>query len=269
MRQRLRTLPGADQLRSARERSYLWRKSSLTPFNFYFSGNKKMRRGHFESDVVQLLALLGKERNYKTFVDIGAHHGYFCCLANVLGLSIFAVEPNPINHSILMKNLKDNGVNPINVMNVALGERVGDIKMYGFGTGFSIYKNWAKDVSKESVNVPMTTLDLLDLNLNDCIIKIDVEGAELKVLEGGQEKLNSSKRIFVIIEASELEMRTTASIDSQSNIKSVIEFLIGQGFSPVKFDKRQDLVHISADKFHLYLEEVCNNESVNLFFEKP
>jgi hypothetical protein len=64
--------------------------------NFYFNGQAKMRRGIFEADTVNLF--LSEFRNCSMFIDVGAHHGYFSCLANSAGVPIItSIEPDTRN----------------------------------------------------------------------------------------------------------------------------------------------------------------------------
>lgn len=268
MRETLRRLPGADILRELRERSYFYRAKKINPNGFLFVGNKKMQDGQFENDIVLLIKKLVTERNYKNFIDIGAHHGYFSCLAHTLGLTVYSVEPNPLNYSILKRNFRINQIDQIHTFNLALGNANAEIEMFGFGTGFSIHKNWARDVSKKRKMVPMRTLDGLEIDLSDSLVKIDVEGAETKVLEGGISKLQSSRNIFVIMEVSDVISRTPANNLTSPIAGAAVELLINQGFLLMDLNDNNELSAVPKTDYKKYLARKLVNDSTNLFFQK-
>lgn len=268
MKELLRRLPGADFLREVRERSYLYKGSRRNPNGFRFVGNAQMREGSFEEDVVHLVKLLAKEGRYKTFIDIGAHHGYFSCLSHALGIPVLAFEPNPLNISILKRNFKINQIDRARVLNLALGDANREIEMFGFGTGFSIHKNWALDVSRKSYQVSMQTLDSLDLDLSDCIIKIDVEGAEGKLLEGAYRSLKQCKNTFLIMEVSDILARTSNSSTGQHNGGDTVKLLIKLGFAPLVHNNEEGLIEVSKESLVKYIEELSISDSANLFFRK-
>ena len=143
-----------------------------------------------------------------TVVDVGANVGYFSLLAaDLVGPSgtVYAFEPEPKNHGLLITNIEINSYTNIRTTQSAVSNTCGHTQLYlsQLDNGsHSIYKEAARGVAEE-LPVNMTTLDAflesegwptVDL------LKIDVEGAELSVLEG-MEKLNQkSDGLHLILE---------------------------------------------------------------------
>ncbi len=125
---------------------------------------------------------------HSTFVDIGAHIG--SVLSSIRrhhpGVSLIAVEAVPSKAEQLEANFPDAQVHP-----VALGPSEGSVSFYvdELRPGYSSLSSDRGATTTEIV-VPMRTLDdLLRSSESVSCIKIDVEGHELGVLEGGRETL--------------------------------------------------------------------------------
>ena len=143
--------------------------------------------------------------NPKRFLDIGAHTGEFT--QNVLRLApecqVVMVEANPNCEPYLQK--LNHGYDIL-----ALSNKQGKAELFVekanmLGTGASLYKEnteWYADGKFDKVEVELDTLDnkkyfgyeVIDL------IKLDVQGAELDILEGGRKTITRSK--YVLIETS-------------------------------------------------------------------
>jgi len=110
-----------------------------------------------------------------TVVDIGASLGLYTLIAaKKLGNSgfVYSFEPDPIRYAKLMENIRINRLNNIKAFNVALSDREEDIEI--------IYHH-PRDGFKKCI-VKAQPLD--SLNIKPDLIKMDVDGAEIKILEG-------------------------------------------------------------------------------------
>ena len=107
-----------------------------------------------------------------------------------------------------------------------LGDRPKDsVRFYRGGTGSSIYKEMTS-VRMEEVDLPMTTLDdaFETLGLEGpCLLKIDVQGAEIDVLSGGLETLESVE--FLFSECSVLEYN-----EGGAQLAQMIAWMDAHGF---------------------------------------
>lgn len=121
------------------------------------------------------------------FVDVGANDGYFSLLASrLVGPSgqVLALEPLPATASELRSNVVLNGLTNITVIESAASDNSDDLLLTmpaGAGTGMTTLR----PVYGTSRRVRCDRLDhLLDHFRAPRLVKIDVEGAELKVLKG-------------------------------------------------------------------------------------
>lgn len=123
-------------------------------------------------------------------VDVGAFVGDWSVLANsCFGCTTIAIEPQPSRQPVLHRLAKRI---PLRVENVALAERAGELPLVLEDTN-SRLRAGRDDQSALSVLVKIDRLDALlerhsDLQPN--LLKLDVQGHELKVLDGAGASLN-------------------------------------------------------------------------------
>lgn len=130
-------------------------------------------------------ALLMYVREGDVVYDVGAHVGYFAAIARVRtgsGGLVIAFEPRPANARLLQRNMRANQLDRVRVVQAAVGDRNGVDRFEdrtGAGTG--------RLAANGRLEVTVLTLDDFaasgDVPLPD-LIKVDVEGGELAVLEG-------------------------------------------------------------------------------------
>jgi FkbM family methyltransferase len=137
-----------------------------------------------------------------TFIDIGAHIGWYSLVAaDKIGKSgkVIAFEPNPACITALKKNLNHNvDLSNIVLETKALSDKKGKtIFWIGDDMGGSFIRENTKRLTQngklKSIQVNTITLDeyLTEKKLTKInLIKIDVEGAEMQVLKGADKTLN-------------------------------------------------------------------------------
>ncbi|MCE1252381.1 MAG: FkbM family methyltransferase [Anaerolineae bacterium] len=130
--------------------------------------------------------------------NIGTHSVFFAQKVGPQGL-VYAIEPQRITYEILCANIALNTLLNALPMQVAIGEKNGKIIIPVLNPesqqNFAAFKI---EGHKDGDVVNLLPLD--ELNLSRCkLIKIDVEGMELKVLHGAQKTIQQL-RPFLFVE---------------------------------------------------------------------
>jgi FkbM family methyltransferase len=160
-------------------------------------------------------------RRGMTFVDVGANDGlYTLFAARRVGSRgrVVAVEPSSRERGNLERNLALNRLKNVTVVPAALAAEAGraDLQIApavhgGHNTLGGFAHEGVTAIAAEPVAVE--TLDAVAQRLalgKVDVIKIDVEGAEVKVLAGGRELLKASRPVL-LIEANEQALRKQAT----------------------------------------------------------
>ncbi len=144
-----------------------------------------------------------ESKNITCFIDIGACIGEFCVWLAGKGVKCIAFEPvnfEAAKSNFLLNNVEDK----VTLYNYGLGSE--DKKVY-FDVKKVVTSSSRIDRSRmdEPGNIQITTLDkiLPPGTFNDkdnVVIKLDVEGMELDVLEGAKHILQTTKKLAVIFE---------------------------------------------------------------------
>jgi len=177
------------------------------------------RYGFFEADVC--LALLLLLRPGMTFVDVGAHIGFFSLLAShLLGETgrVLAVEPTPRSFKLLRENIDSR--KGVHAVRCAAYSDSCALSLTDFGVAASGYnsvagcRNGALDAAAaRKLTVPARPLDELlaheGIHGAD-VVKIDVESAELEVLKGLKGQVAAAKPTL-IVEVGDLSAAATQS----------------------------------------------------------
>jgi FkbM family methyltransferase len=137
------------------------------------------------------------------FFDAGAHTGLFALLASrCIGASgnIVAFEPHPVNAKQLRVHLAMNSILNCRVVQAAVSDTVGSSHIHDMGQSTMFQLDDVGSVaSGKRVRVPTTTLDAEAAKHGfPDVVKVDVEGAELLVLQGANRVLSEKKPILFI-----------------------------------------------------------------------
>lgn len=132
------------------------------------------------------------------FMDIGAHFGYFTLLASSLvgdTGKVYAIEPASETFNLLQQNTSAHG--NVRSFHKAVSDKGEMVSFYEFPVLYSEYntldiekflkEDWIKKYNPQKTEVLATTIDgfLQENKLSPSMIKIDVEGAEVKAIQGG------------------------------------------------------------------------------------
>jgi FkbM family methyltransferase len=152
--------------------------------------------GSYEPDLTELFVRL--VRPGSVIFDIGAHIGYYSLLAAMLSGPrgrVVAFEPNPRNLRFLRQHVRMNRLSTVDVLPVAVSDREGEAAFErgtGSGTG--------RLAATGSLQVTTTTVDAAAAKLGVApgFLKIDVEGAEAKLLAGAIETIRLSRPVIFL-----------------------------------------------------------------------
>ncbi len=148
----------------------------------------------FEKEETEYLAKTLKRGDI--FVDIGSNIGLFSLLASkIVGIEgrILSFEPAPLTFSRLNENVKLNNLKNIDIRNIGLSNKKGELTFYVSNNGYDAWNSFAPSQDNKlesSIQVPVSTLDaeLKDIDKSKIkLVKIDVEGWEKFVLFGGED----------------------------------------------------------------------------------
>ncbi len=140
-----------------------------------------------------------------TFVDIGANVGLYTALALKGGAgNILALEPLPENFELLKKTVAANRPSvPIHLEQTAAGRESGELNFYTNPDNKGDNRLYPDPLLKEKLTVRVETLDALCTKHqipHIDFLKIDVQGAELLVLEGAKAILTRSPGCIIMTE---------------------------------------------------------------------
>ena len=165
--------------------------------------NYKMLLDLYDKGISRTLLLFGKrELEHKkmleniikpemTVLDIGANIGYYSLMMlELIGNKgkLIAVEPSPSNIEILRKNLLLNKYNDIEVHNAAISDENGTKKFFLSEMSNLNTLNYTEkkslNLTGETINVKTLTVPQIMEGRNLDLIRMDVEGHEVEVLNG-------------------------------------------------------------------------------------
>lgn len=138
----------------------------------------------------------------KDIIDAGAFTGDTSLpLSRYTNKTIYAFEPFEKSFELLNKNIADNNIENIVAINKSLGNLNGERTLYLSGNNIQgITSDSHIRAYDNEIKVQETTIDTFvsENNLNVGYITIDVEGAELDLLNGAINTIKTQKPILVI-----------------------------------------------------------------------
>ncbi|MFC1850233.1 FkbM family methyltransferase [candidate division CSSED10-310 bacterium] len=166
-------------------------------------------RGYFEQQETKFVKQILKPG--MVFIDVGANMGYYSLLAaKLVGQAgqVHSFEPNPRMFQELTYNVELNGFSNISLNSQALADKPGQARLSRYDKGEEVYCSLSNSSypGAEIIGYDDVSVQTLDnyINKNGIdkvdLIKIDVEGAELMVLQGAQNLLSDSRKLIVMLE---------------------------------------------------------------------
>lgn len=218
--------------------NFLFAKNSYVQFNaggYTYELDLSDYIGHylyFGFEDNSLNDLYNRVKDGEVIFDIGANIGstamHFATCAN--NTTVYGFEPDAHNFKIATNNIKLNKLDNIKLYNFGLGDKKMQSKLYikdDNNRGMNRILNESKNEMQYSV-IEITTLDDVVEEIKPPhidVIKIDVEGFEMKVLEGAKNTLVKFKpKLF-------LETNNSLLANHQSSISEVVQFLAALNYN--------------------------------------
>jgi FkbM family methyltransferase len=170
-----------------------------------------------------------KLRENESFLDGGAHFGTttksFLDTVDMKFETIWAVEPDEKNLATMKAGFSD--IDNIRYLPIALSdtnETVNFVNDFGFAS--KVKKNGNKTIKTQTID---------SLNINPSIIKLHLEGYELKALEGVKETINRVRPILMVL-----------ADHNEDGLYKIADFMMG----------------LEEYKIHFYLHDYCGNSAI-------
>lgn len=181
-------------VRIGKEEFKMWIKGGL--IEAQKSAKDNMETGaEYEFIMVECLKKLLNYLEAPVFIDIGAYMGYYCCLTAKLLKDksfVYGIESNHEYCSFVEKSIKENKYENVRIFNYILSDKIEMLTSYedtvipacekGNQSKTITFDNWCQNY-----------------NIKPDILKIDVHGAEGKVIAGMKNMLKEQIK-FVLLE---------------------------------------------------------------------
>jgi FkbM family methyltransferase len=139
-----------------------------------------------------------------TFVDVGAHVGYFSVLASThVGEhgAVIAFEPDPSNFRLLEENLRRNGCRNARALPWAVGDSSGRRLLHRATHNTGDHRTYARGEPRPTVPVRQVALDRVPFVRAPLdVVKIDVQGSEAGVIGGMESLIRASPKMVMLVE---------------------------------------------------------------------
>jgi FkbM family methyltransferase len=181
--------------------------------------------GSFEQAEIDVAAALHTALHPgRTILDVGANIGIHSIAWAALA-PVIALEPAPSTFQQLQANIAANNLrHRIRALNTAAGNITGTVEFFiTKDSAFSSLKDTRRIPIRDTVKVPCTTLDSLDLPPIG-LLKIDVEGFERAVIAGAPELLRRDHPVLFI--------EIYGGTNSNPDPAGTIEDICGYGYEP-------------------------------------
>lgn len=197
-------------------------------FNNFPHFNAFLGAWHYRPDSDEMRFLRESLTDASVVIDIGANYGVISCIAakHCPTARIYAFEPHPETAASCRTNLLRNGLTNVTVIEKAVGRSDGDVGFTSHGSPAT--NRIARDMPSK-IRVQITTLDgFCDEKRLEHIdfLKIDVEGADVEVLEGGRLLFERKK-----IKAGMIEVCPETLVRFATSVDQMIDFFDSVGYA--------------------------------------
>ena len=194
-------------------RSKLDKKIKVKIYNFLIMANYKKTAMSFsilrkcDFDDHRELKLLDKICNHnKIFLfDCGSNFGFYSLYvaSKKKENKVIAFEASPATFNEFLENINLNNINSIEAKNLAISNKdKSELKFYESDKNWESSLDHSNFKKKSELSIGSTTLDKVSENQNLAnyfvVIKLDVEGHEMKVIDGGLNLIKEYSPLIII-----------------------------------------------------------------------
>jgi FkbM family methyltransferase len=173
-------------------------------------------------------------------LDAGAHVGAFAVLfCRLCAHDAVAVEPVAESQRMIRRTAELNNVatTRIHIVDMALGNEAGLMELHiDDATGFAQVQGYADSPGKDetTLTVKISTIDALRATLSEriALLKIDVEGFEAEVLEGGRRTIEQDRPLIL------LELHHAYLAARGINLRDALEKVSDKSYSLMRLNGR-------------------------------
>ena len=172
-------------------------------------------------------------------IDIGAHIGYYTLIAaRLVGQKgkVYAFEPNPDTFQILKRNVKENGYKNVVLINKAISDKDSEAKLFLNKSNTGDHRLYDSKDNRKFVDVSTISLDsyFRDKNKKINLIKMDIQGSEVKAFKGGLKTIRKNKYIKIITEIWPMGISLAGNTISQ-----YLDMLANENFKYYEIDEKK------------------------------
>lgn len=216
--------------------------------------------GHFEYGTEILYRKV--IRSDMVVVDIGANVGIYTLHALKAGAEVYAFEPTPETFNILRHNVALNGFEyspKVHLYNSAVSDREEMTEFAVVSNSCGHNSMFRENKDDKIIRVPTVRLDdTLDGIKIDCF-KVDVEGAEMLVLNGMESLLKNNASVVGFVEFAPGNLRR-----SGIEPRDLYDRLNQMGFRDIRL-----IDETSGETYAIHdYKDICDAISVNLYIQK-
>ena len=217
-------------------RRRLLSRPKTTQDGFLFAGKKDCFHNEWESSDRRFVNRMMPRID--VFINFGAHHGYYCCLALKFGIRVIAFEPSHENCAMIAKNVRANkfGTN-FSLFPVAVSNKNGLGVLGGLSRSTeSLIRGFSDHYHLKSRTVPVHIIDDVIpghiVHGKKTLVLMDIEGSEAHALEGAGTLLRHAdpKPVWII------EVFPCKEYDGYNPVPRIFQIMRDSGYSPYLFD---------------------------------
>jgi FkbM family methyltransferase len=200
-------------------------------------------------------------------VDMGAHLGYFTLLAaRRVGRNgaVYAFECDPTNFRFLLHNIRLNRHDAEVVpSSAAITDEIGVHSFFASDRDLCLGSLWHTRPSRRRIDVRCTTLDRVLGGQPIDVAKLDVEGGEVRALDGMRRTIESSADLVMFVECNPRKLPAAGA-----SVAELLERLEQFGFDVHEIDEKKKVLRPAGE--WLYADERTRDPKyfVNLYCRK-